>query len=108
MEDVSTIIKRFYYWFGYSRQEKGEDVSAIIILVLSLWVLKSRESGGRLQYYHSFSNSLGTGVKRKWRTSQLLSYLLYCFGYSNHEKVEDVSNIIILFSNALGTQVKRK
>ena len=52
-----------------------EDVSAIIILFLLLWVFKPRER----------------------RTSQLLSYLFYCFGWSNQEKVKDASNIIILF-----------
>ena len=103
-----------------------EEASAIIILFLMLWVLKSRESATRLSYYHTSSIALGTQGKRKWRIYQLLSYLCFCFGYSS---VEDVSAIIILvlllwvlksresegrlkyyytFSNALDTQVKRK
>ena len=67
----------------------------LIILFLMLWVLKSRESEGRLNYCHTFSIALGTHVKRKWVTSQLLLYFLHCLGYSSHEKVEDVSSIII-------------
>ena len=92
-----------------------EDVSAIIILFLLLWVLKSRESGGRLNYYyfflwiwvfkcegclsyyHIFAIALGAPVKLKWRTSQPAPYFFYCFGYSGCEKVEDVLFIITVF-----------
>ena len=90
--------------------------------MLFIWilVLKTRESGGRLSYYHTFSNASGTQIKRKQRTSQL------GFGYSRQEKVKNVSTIVILFlllwvlkcggrlsyyhtcSIALGAQIKRK
>ena len=90
----------FFYYFGHSSREKVEHVStmfipfllrwtlksresqnvwAIIILFPLLWTLKSRESGACLTYYHTFSVTLNIPVKRKWRTSQLLSYLLRRF-----------------------------
>ena len=94
---TSQLLSYFFSCFGCSRQEKVEDVWALIILVLMPWVLKSRESEGRLNYCHTFSIALGTHVKRKWVTSQLLSYSFYCLVYLSHEKVEDVSSIIILF-----------
>ena len=94
-----------------------EDVSTIIILVLMIWVLKSRESGGRLNYYHTFSvtsresggclcydhtfsTALGAQVhrrNRKWRTSQLLSCFPCYFGCSSRVKVESVPTSIKLF-----------
>ena len=78
----------YYHTFSNGSGRKVEDVST------RLWILKARESEERLNYCHTFSIALGTQV---WRTSQLLSYLFYCFGCSNQEKVKDVSNIIILF-----------
>ena len=105
----------FFYCFGYS---SVEDVSAIIILVLLLWVLKSRESEGRLNDCHTFlllsvlkirengkhlssyytlSNAFGLQVKRKPRSSQLFAYFFYCFWSSSQEKVKDVSAILIVF-----------
>ena len=57
-----TIVFK-YFW--YSSQENVEDVTAIIILFLLLWVLTSRESEVRLSSYHTFSDALGTQVKRK-------------------------------------------
>ena len=92
-----------------------------------IWVLKSRQSGGRLSYKGTFSIALDTQVKRKCRTSQLLSYfsialgtqvkrkwrisnlLLYFFCYfvyPNQERVEGVPCIIILFSITLCTEMK--
>ena len=93
------------------------DIS-LIILFLLLGAFQSRESGGRLISYDTFSCALGTDVERKWRTSELLSYFsiafrtqvkrksrtsqlspycFYYFGSSSHEKVKDVSAITILF-----------
>ena len=92
---TSIIILLPMLWVLKSRESGGRLNYYHTFLLL--WVLKSRESGGRLNYYHTCSIALGTEVKRKWRTSQLLSYLFYCFGYSNHEKVKDVSNITIFF-----------
>ena len=77
MDDVSAIIIVVFYCLGHSSQEKVEDVSAIIILVLSLCVSKSRESGGRLSYHHAF--------------------LLLCVLKSREENVDGVSAITILF-----------
>ena len=65
MEDLSTIILICFKYFGYSSQENVEDVTAIIILFLLLWVLTSRESEVRVASYHTFSDALGTEVKRK-------------------------------------------
>ena len=82
-----------------------------------IWVLKSRESGGRLNYYHTFSvtsresggrlcydhtfsTALGAQVhrkNRKWRASQLLPYFPCYFGCSSRVKVESVPAIIIVF-----------
>ena len=84
VEDISTII-HFFKYVGYSSQEKVEDATAIIILFLLLWVLTSRESEVRLNSYHTLSDALGTQVRRKWSTSQLLSYFFYCFGYSHQD-----------------------
>ena len=63
---------------------------------LLLWVLKTREHRERINTYY-FSNAFGLQVKRKWRTSQLFSYFFYCFWSSSHEKVKDVSAILIVF-----------
>ena len=71
-----------------------KNVSTIVILFLLLWVLKC---GGRLSYYHTCSIALGAQIKRTWRTSQILLYFFWCFGYSSEEKVKDVSTIVILF-----------
>ena len=89
-------LSYFFYCFGCSHQEKVKYAWTLIILFLMLWVLKSRESEGRLNYCHTFSIALGTQIKIKWVTS-LLSYFFYCLGHSSHKKVEDVSSIIILF-----------
>ena len=64
VEDISTII-HFFKYVGYSSQEKVEDATAIIILFLLLWVLTSKESEVRLNSYHTLSDALGTQVKRK-------------------------------------------
>ena len=111
---TSELLSYSFYCLVYLSHEKVEDVSSIITLFLVLWVLTSRESGGRLNPYHTFrllwvlksresggrlsyertlSIALDTQVKRKCRTSQLLSYFFYCFGYSSQEKVEDVSTL---------------
>ena len=116
---ASALLQCFLYRFWYSSHEKVEDASAIIILFLMLWVLKSRESATRLSYYHTFSIALGTQVKRKWRTSQLfytlsvalgtqakrksrtsqlLAYCFYYFGSLSHEKVKDVWAITMVFT----------
>ena len=84
---TSQLLTYFIGCSGYSSQEKVENVSAVSILFLLLWVFKSRENEGRLSYYNVFYMDFGTQVKRKWRTPQLLP----CF-----------------FSNASGTQIKRK
>ena len=83
-------------------------MSQLLSYFLLLWVLKSRETGGRLNYY---------------------PIVFKYFGYSSQEKVEEATAIITLFlllwvltsreseirlnsyhtlSDALGTQVKRK
>ena len=89
-------LSYFFYCFGSSHQKKVKYAWTLIILFLMLWVLKSRESEGRLNYCHTFSIALGTQIKIKWVTS-LLSYFFYCLGHSSHKKVEDVSSIMILF-----------
>ena len=115
---TSQLLSYLFYCFGYSNQEKVKDVSNIIILFLMLWVLKWRESEGRLNdchtflllsvlkirengehlsSYYTFSNAFGLQVKRKSRASQLFSYFFYCFWSSSQEKVKDVSAILIVF-----------
>ena len=50
----------------------------------------------RVSYHHTCSIALGTQVKRKWRTPQLVPYFFYCFGCSGREKMQDVSLILIV------------
>ena len=64
VEAASAIIILFYC-FGYSSQEKMEDISTIIQFFQIFWVFKSRESGGRHSHYHTFSIALGAHIKRK-------------------------------------------
>ena len=115
---TSQLLSYLFYCFGCSNQEKVKDVSNIIILFLMRWVLKWRESEGRLNdchtflllsvlkirengehlsSYYTFSNAFGLQVKRKSRASQLFSYFFYCFWSSSQEKVKDVSAILIVF-----------
>ena len=115
---TSQLLSYLFYCFGCSNQEKVKDVSNIIILFLMLWVLKWRESEGRLNdchtflllsvlkirengehlsSYYTFSNAFDLQVKRKSRASQLFSYFFLCFWSSSQEKVKDVSTIVTLF-----------
>ena len=71
---TSQLSPYCFYYFGSSSHEKVKDVWAITMLFIWIWVLKSRQSGGRLSYKGTFSIALDTQVKRKCRTSQLLSY----------------------------------
>ena len=71
-----------------------EDVSAIIILFSN--ALCTQVKRRRVSYHHTCSIALGTQVKRKLRTPQLVPYFFCCFGYSGCEKVEDVVLIIIV------------
>ena len=64
-----------------------------VLAIRMFWVLKSRESGGRLSCYHTFSY-LGIRVKKE---SQLLPLPFHEFRYSNQGKVEHVSAIIVRF-----------
>ena len=73
-----------------------EDVSASIMFFYSALGIQVKRR--RVSYHHTCSIALGTQVKRKWRTPQLVPYFSYCFGYSGREKVEDVSLIIIVSS----------
>ena len=71
-----------------------EDVSAIIILFSN--ALCTQVKRRRVSYHHTCSIALGTQVKRKWRTPQLVPYFFYCFGCSGREKMQDVSLILIV------------
>ena len=93
VEDISTII-HFFKYVGYSSQEKVEDVSAIIILFSN--ALCTQVKRRRVSYHHTCSIALGTQVKRKWRTPQLVPYFFYCFGCSGREKMQGVSLILIV------------
>ena len=71
-----------------------EDVSAIIILFSN--PLCTQVKRRRVSYHHACFIALGTQVKRKWTTPQLVPYFFYCFGCSGREKMQDVSLILIV------------
>ena len=95
--DPTPIFCLLLSYFSIPLGTRVEDISSTIMLFLLLWALKSRESGGRLSYDHTFSNTLNIQVQRQWRASQRLLYFFSCFGFSSQEKIEDVSAVILHF-----------
>ena len=65
-------LSQFFCHFGGPSQEEAEDIWVISIFSV-LWILKSRESGGRLSYYHNFPVTLGSS-RCPW------GFVVYQFG----------------------------
>ena len=82
-------------WVLKWRESEGRLNDCHTFLLLS--VLKIRENGEHLSSYYTCSNAFGLQVKRKSRASQLFLYFFYCFWSSSQEKVKDVSAILIVF-----------
>ena len=90
------LLWSFFYYFRYSSQEKVVNFSAILIVLIYFGCSSQEQVQDVSAIIIVFSIAFGTQVKRKWRRSQLSSYLFCHFVYLNQEKVEDVSAIIIL------------